>query len=405
MRSLTVMLGVISLTLGMLGSGTAQADSCVDLRSGRNYDCNGPMPQADSSHAANRADPQSMRELLRKRLSSGEADPSAAQRHQRMQTALGAALAACQNGDTATFQSQLNTAGNIATTPDDRNIVKSVRDTCNALDGTHATTAKPTPSQPPPAEDRAATPAPAPPSDPNLFATCGATDSRGIQTCYEAGPSGYGCRKLLRQGGDAVWSEDQSTCDSSAILQQRNAYFARLRSQPAPPPQFGDEETRRQAAWERLSPPCKALANSMMQGADKGDREKALSSYGTLRAQCDSELRALADAVRSDLPERVLSSRARSAMAKAMSADPNRLAESTADRGYDASFDTGEVFDFALGLLNVLSGAAGMYAAMPHGAAASYSGGVFRHASSYGQGAPYHPAPRQSPSTITGLGR
>jgi hypothetical protein len=60
--------------------------------------------------------------------------------------------------------------------------------------------------------------------------------------------------------------------------------------------------------------------------------------------------------------------------------------------------------DFGLSLINLLSGFAGVYAAMPGGAAASYSGGNF-HRRVYGQGSPPTPAPRYSPSTITGTTR
>jgi hypothetical protein len=60
--------------------------------------------------------------------------------------------------------------------------------------------------------------------------------------------------------------------------------------------------------------------------------------------------------------------------------------------------------DFGLSLINLLSGFAGVYAAMPGSAAASYSGGNF-HRRVYGQGSPPTPAPRYSPSTITGATR
>ncbi|MBV8391885.1 MAG: hypothetical protein JOY81_01760, partial [Alphaproteobacteria bacterium] len=267
------------------------------------------------------------------------------------------------------------------------------------------------PAPDPPAQQQAAAPAPPPPAapDPNLFSTCGAPDRRGIQTCYEAGPSGYGCRKMLKQGGDSVWSEDQATCDSSAVLQQRNDYFNKLKAASNSQPQlFGDTDARLSAAWSQLSPQCKALFNGMLQGADTGDKEKATSSYGAMRAQCDSDLKRIAGLVDSDLPERILSARARGAMEKAMSGDPNRVIEGIADRGDGGSYDPGEVLEFALGLMNVLSGVAGMYTPMAHGASASYSGSVYHRAGAahtYGQGAPYRPAPRNIPSDITGTGR
>lgn len=164
-------------------------------------------------------------------------------------------------------------------------------------------------------------------------------------------------------------------------------------------PQFGDGDRIREQAWSKLSPRCKALVNRMMQGADSGDREKLLSSYGVLRAECDRDLRALAAAADSDLPDRRLSPRASSALAKAMSSDPTRLIEAVPDRADDAAFDPGEVADFALGLLGALPAMRGFYAPAARGAAASHAGGVYRNSGS----APR--APPSRPSTITGTSR
>ncbi len=270
-----------------------------------------------------------------------------------------------------------------------------VRSSCAATRASAA--AKPTPA---PQQQQAVALPPPPAPDPNLFTTCGAADRQGVRTCYEVPPSGLACRKLLQQGGERMWSQDMATCDSTDVLKQRNAYFANLKA-PAPRQEFGADAGRKQDALARLSPQCRARLNGLLQGADSGDKEKAYTAYGGLRAQCDAEMKALASAAEVDLPERIPSSRARTAMDKAMSGDPDRMAQATADRGYDAPYDMGEVIDFGLSLINLLSGFAGVYAPMPGGAAASYSGGNF-HRRVYGQGAPYTPAPRYEPSTITG---
>lgn len=163
-------------------------------------------------------------------------------------------------------------------------------------------------------------------------------------------------------------------------------------------PQFGDGDRQRERIWAKLSPRCKALLNRLMKGADTGDKEALLSSYGQLRADCEAELQALAKAAESDLPERRLSPRASGALAKAMSSDPNKLIEAIPDRAYDASFDPGEVADFALGLLGAMPSMRGFYTPTARGLAASYSGGVYRAGSAYR-------APRTGPSTITGGSR
>ena len=176
----------------------------------------------------------------------------------------------------------------------------------------------------------------------------------------------------------------------------------------APPPQADP----RQQAFQQMSPQCQAQLNRLLEGADRNDKEKALTAYGALRAECDPQIRRAAEAAHVGLPERVLSSRASEAMNKAMSGDPGRLAEAYGSRGYDAGFDTGEVINFAFSLLGLLGGVAGFYAAIPSGGyyAAGGGGGNFstlnpRARSTYGQGAPIGPAPPTNRSTITGTTR
>lgn len=167
-------------------------------------------------------------------------------------------------------------------------------------------------------------------------------------------------------------------------------------------PTFGDGDRRREQAWAKLSPRCKGLVNRLLKGADAGDNEALLSSYGMLRAECDRQLRALAAEADSDLPERSLSPRASSALARAMSRDPNQLVQSLPDRADDSAFDPGEIADFALGLLSVMPSARGFYTPMSNGRSAAFAGGAFRRQA---VGAVRPRPPPQSESTITGGSR
>jgi hypothetical protein len=108
------------------------------------------------------------------------------------------------------------------------------------------------------------------------------------------------------------------------------------------------------------------------------------------------------------LPERIMTSRSQRLMDRARSGDVGAVpgtAEAVTQGG--GSFDSGEVLEFGLTLLNVLSGVAGVYAAMPGGAAARMGSiGNRSMRGTYGQGAPtYRPQPPSSQSTITGTGR
>jgi hypothetical protein len=179
------------------------------------------------------------------------------------------------------------------------------------------------------------------------------------------------------------------------------------------PPQPNDPATaRRQQAVAQLSPQCRGQLNALFQGADSGDQDKASKAYDSLRAQCDGQVRALAGTAGMVLPERIMTARSQRLMGRAMSGDVGRVpgtAEAVAQNG--GSFDTGEVLAFSLTLLNVLSGVAGVYAAMPGGAAARYGSNMGSIGNrpvgrTYGQGAPaYRPAPPLHQSDITGTGR
>ena len=169
---------------------------------------------------------------------------------------------------------------------------------------------------------------------------------------------------------------------------------------------------RRQQAVAQLSPQCRGELNSLLQGADTGNGSKASAAYGDLRAaQCDAQIRALAVAAGVELPERPMSPRLRSLAEKAMNGDEGPVpgtAAAVAQGG--GSYNAGEVLEFGFALLNVLSGVAGVYAAMPGGAAARYGSNMGSIGNrpvgrTYGQGAPTRPAPPLHQSDITGTGR
>jgi hypothetical protein len=184
-------------------------------------------------------------------------------------------------------------------------------------------------------------------------------------------------------------------------------------SMPPPPKQQPDPAAARsQQAVAQLSPQCRSQLNGFLQGADTGDSGKAAAAYDSLRAQCDAQVQALASAEGMGLPERKMTSRLQRLQGRAMSGDVGALpgtAEALAQGG--GSFDSGEVLEFGLTLLNVLSGVAGVYAAMPGGAGIRYGsnmGSIGNRSvrGTSGQGAPpYRPQSPSSTSTITGTGR
>ncbi len=229
------------------------------------------------------------------------------------------------------------------------------------------------------------------------------------KACAGGDMKGFGGRmaaadKLATDEERAGLESVQQACDQTRASAPAEASSEPTRpaadeNQPDRLPQFGDEDRKREKIWAQLSPRCKALINRLMKGADTGDKEALLSSYGQLRAECETQLKALARAADSDLPERRLSPRASNALAKAMSSDPNKLIEAVPDRDYDAGFDPGEVADFALGMLGNLPSMRGFYTAAPRGLAASFTGGAYR-----ATGSGYR-APPTRPSTITGGSR
>lgn len=178
---------------------------------------------------------------------------------------------------------------------------------------------------------------------------------------------------------------------------------------PAPPPQAntggpGQSNSPPSAAAApppaiaAMSPTCKALLTQVLEGADTGDNAKAQAAYGTLRgAECDSQIRTLALAANTGLPERKYTSRARSLLDKADKGDLGATAERIGDRT-PASFDNGEILDFAIAAFTFGANVAIGFSPSAGGTFSSM-GRTVTH--TYGQGAPARPAPVQRGSTIT----
>jgi hypothetical protein len=103
--------------------------------------------------------------------------------------------------------------------------------------------------------------------------------------------------------------------------------------------------------------------------------------------------------------------RAKNLLGKAINGDAGPVPDTAAAVALGGgSYNAGEVLEFGFALLNVLSGVAGVYAAMPGGAAARYGsnmGSIGNRAVSgtHGQGAPAYRAPPLHQSDITGTGR
>ena len=242
--------------------------------------------------------------------------------------------------------------------------------------------------------------------NPHAFQHCEPEVHRhNIVVCYELPRTGESCVKQLTQNGDAIWNDRQPTCERKDLFRKRDAYFKKLdadRRAAEGPPQFGDGERKRAEALAALSPKCRRQLNALLENADKRDGTQANAAYTTLLAECGAAMRQLAHEADVRLPERRLSDRSRRALDLAMSRDPNRVAESVADRRHEASYNVDEIIDFGLQLTDLLSGFAGVYASrnirsMPTPAARLPT-------KSYGQGAPAHKGPPANKSTITGIG-
>jgi hypothetical protein len=261
--------------------------------------------------------------------------------------------------------------------------------------------------------------------------TYGARDSAGSRTATDKAITGFrninhsyegvgGCRDQVQRLANILGVDlppvDSENANPAAVLSAGVQLLAGLTGmgvgaappQPAlAPPQNNDPNaTRKQQEFAQLSPQCRDQLNSFLQGADSGDRDKAATTYASLRAQCDGPVRALAGAEGLALPERIMTSRSQRLMDRARSGDVGALpgTAGAVAQGGGGSFDAGEALEFGFALLQIFSGVAGAYVATPGGAAARMGSiGNRSVRGTIGQGAPtYRPSPSPSQSTITG---
>jgi hypothetical protein len=161
-----------------------------------------------------------------------------------------------------------------------------------------------------------------------------------------------------------------------------------------------DEKT---SLLKSLPAECRKDFSRLLAGGKRRDGAAATSAYAALHENdvCNPYLSLLARGASARLPERIMSDRSRRALQRAMSGDPNQLADSVGDRDYDAAYNAGEVLDFGLALLGAYSGAMGT-----RGLAASVrSPAASVRPASRGIATTFRPAPPSSQSTITGIGR
>lgn len=244
--------------------------------------------------------------------------------------------------------------------------------------------------------------------NPHAFQHCEPGLNRhNMAVCYEFSRTGESCIRQLTQNGDSLWDERQPQCERKDLFKARDAYFKKLDQQRRAaegPPQFGDGDRRRLAALSALSPKCLRQLNTLLENADNRDKDKANAAYITLLADCEASMRKLAHEADARLPERRLSERSRRALDLAMSRDPHRVAESVADRRYDAPYNVDEIIDFGLQLTDLLGGAAGVYARRNIPTATVRAPAIKSAPTPYKSAAPPYKGTPTSKSTITGLG-
>jgi hypothetical protein len=261
-------------------------------------------------------------------------------------------------------------------------------------------TAQPSPAQP---QERASAAEPPRRPDTDPFVICDRPDKDGVQACYEVPPKGLSCVKHIVKNDDIVWSDRQPTCESTRALEARNRNAV---ANKPPPPNFGEGDRQKESALSALSGKCRAQLNALLEGANRKDGERAYMAYGALRAECDSALKQLARAAATKLPERRLSTRARSALDQAMGKNPEQVIGGIAAerKPAEAPYDMSEVLAFGGQMLNQLAGLPGIYVPPTRPAQAAPTR---PRTTTYGQGAPTNlpKAPRQGPSDITGLGK
>lgn len=431
----------------LLASGAARADSCVDLRTGQNWDCVGDPPSGKAPTQASESQATvNLREQLRRRLADKANAPVAPGKLALAQQLMDASARADNAQRSASLTSdpvekaQFKKAYEAATADLRRvqgQIVDATSDLAQkqalaqqfqAIDADRANAAAgaglPAGTPAAPVTPQAATaPAVAAPA-PDIFSVCEAP-TKGVTTCYEIGRSGSACQKVFYQGGQLTWRDSSMSNCSAGDLAQRDAYFA---GQPVggPPPDAPVVDPRSaqlSGLMVGTSAKCQADLRAYLYGSrdSKGSNNAqtaAMKSFAGINAdpECKAVLDRLASTAGVEMPQRVLASTARSTWGSAM-ADAPRATINVPNGQYDVpngqytdgppsngGWNTGEVISAGTQILSVLGDILGVAA----GVAGSYSGGssytsqpVSRAPSApTGTGYVYR-RPQQSPSCIT----
>jgi hypothetical protein len=407
----------IAATGLLLGAGGARADSCIDLRTGQNYDCNQAPPSQSSPGQPAAAKPQ-LRDQLRKSL--GSASPTRSETAQekwvdaaaRAQQATDSARLTSDPQEKAQFKRNydaamrdLRQAGNdmMASTSDPKEKAM-VRDTLQKYEAAGATAAADAGLGSTPQPTQQAT-APAAPAN-DVFSVC-EEPVKGVTTCYEIGRTGSDCLEVWYQGGLRTLERGRKAC-SAADLAQRNAYFS---GQPVGQGAPADPRSQQLSGlMASLSPRCQTevqsyLYNSRDSQTSRDAGTKAMKSFADINSdlECKAGFERLAGILGVQMPQRKLAARTGSTWGSAM-ADKPRETVNVPDvrdmpQGYygegDSSggWNTGEVLSTGIQVLGVLADILG-------GFAAGYAGGGY----SYGGGGGYTTAPSRGYGGPTGGG-
>ncbi|HLG46900.1 MAG TPA: hypothetical protein VKY24_11730 [Reyranella sp.] len=438
----------LATSLVFVSAGSAWADSCIDLRTGQNYDCNGAPPQAAPGQPA--PPPTQLRELLRKRLAQKDV-PTTEAAQQRWADAANRAMQASASASlTSDPQEQaqakakyaaavrdMQQAGNevVAGTSDPAakanmqaffaRTLGSVSQQASAA-GIGAVQTQPQAirdSVQQPAAPAAASAGASPQPRPDVFSVC-EDPKNGVTTCYEMSRSGNDCLEVLYQGGQRTWENGRKTCRPED-LQQRDAYFS---GQPVGQGAPADPRSQQLSGlMASLSPQCQQdvksyLYRSRDSRTSGGAGDQAMRSFANINGNqdCKAGFERLASIVGVEIPQRHLSGGARSAWASGMADKPRETVNvpdvNNMPQGYygpndgGGGWNTGEVLDAGVQILGVLGAILGGFAEGYGGG--GYSGGtVYSSGPSRGYGGPsgggyvYRGSSRGSNSTITGTSR
>lgn len=412
-RSCVAALAALSFTIA---AGAARADSCIDLRTGQNYDCNGSPPQVAPGQPA--PAPSQLRETLRKRLSQtgGSGTDAAQQRwadaaNRAMQATASAGLTSDPQ-EQAQFKAKyaaavrdMQQAGNevVAGTSDPAEKAKmqtffaaSLGAVSQQASGvgigavqTQQTAIRDSINQP---QQQAAAPAN------NTFSVC-EDPKNGVTTCYELGRTGNQCQEVWYQGGLKTVERGWKTC-SPSDLQQRDAYFS---GQPVGQGAPADPRSQQLSGlMASLPPQCQDDVKSYLYNARDSKTSgsagnQAMKSFSNINGNptCKAGFERLAAILGVEMPQRHLSGGTRSAWANGMADKPRETVNVPDVRnppsGYYADtndgsggFDAGEVLNAGGQILGILGAILG-------GFAEGYAGGggaVYTSRPSYGYGGP-----------------